>query len=592
MKKRRRSNASTFISAGRLSLFAAAIICVFCAILGRLYYLHVVRSDVSIAETDKARNRFDTIPARRGNITDVHRNLLATSRPVTVLGADPSTLKFTPENEKKLSLIAALIDLPYSELRKKCLENPDRQWVKLAEIYDDATYSKIMSYKVKGIYGNRKYERVYPSGELMSHVVGFVNKEFDAVMGIERQFDFYLRGQDGFIKTERDGRRRELVQFRSKDVPPTDGMNVELSIDLVLQEIVQSELRKINDKYNPDFATIIVSEPSTGYILAMASTPGFDPNNFSKYPQGNLRNRAISDQYEPGSTFKIVPISAALNESLVGPEDRFDCDLDTVTYKGRTLRLPREAHKMETLSVREIAKKSSMKRSVQRGLIFGERSFNDYAELFGFGQKTKIGLEGEIGGTLHEVKNWDGLTITRLPMGHAVAATPLQVHCAMSVIANQGIYMQPQLVRKIYDNSGQTIMNYPPRGVRKVINPKIANLMSEMLTEVVSQTGTASRAQLKGFAVAGKTGTSQKIVDGKYSNRKHVASFTGFFPAQRPRLVITVVVDSPNLNGIGYGGIVAAPSFKSVAEQAANYLGIQSDEEFEKKVAWKGFSQW
>ncbi len=319
----------------------------------------------------------------------------------------------------------------------------------------------------------------------------------------------------------------------------------------------------------------------------MASYPNFDPNEYNKYPQDSLRNRAICDQYEPGSTFKIVPISAALNESLVGPDDVFDCNAPTVTYKGRVLRLPKEAHKMGNLSVRDIAKKSSNKGSAHLGILLGERKLYNYAHLYGFGEKTNIGLVGEIAGTLHKVKDWDGLTITRLPMGHAVAVTPLQIHCAMSVIANQGIYMQPQLVRRVFDKNGKTVMNYPPKAMRRIIRPKIATLMSEMLSEVVSDTGTARRAALKGFKVAGKTGTSQKIINGTYSTRDHVASFTGFFPAQRPRLVITVVVDSPKLKGVGYGGIVAAPSFRNIAEQAANYLGIQSDEEFEKMVAWR-----
>jgi cell division protein FtsI/penicillin-binding protein 2 len=319
----------------------------------------------------------------------------------------------------------------------------------------------------------------------------------------------------------------------------------------------------------------------------MASYPNYDPNHYNKYNPDNLRNRAICDQYEPGSTFKIVSISGALNESLVGPDDVFDCDAPTVTYKGRVLRLPKEAHKMDKLSVRDITKKSSNKGSAQLGILLGEKKLYNYAHLYGFGEKTNIGLSGEIAGTLHKVKDWDGLTITRLPMGHAVAATPLQVHCAMSVIANQGIYMQPQLVRKVFDNNSKTIVSYPPHAVRRVISPKIANLMSEMLTEVVSKTGTARRAAVEGFKVAGKTGTTQKIINGVYSSRDHVASFSGFFPAQRPRLVITVVVDSAKMRGIAYGGVVAAPSFRNVAEQAASYLGIQTDENYEKKVAWR-----
>ncbi|MBQ6534102.1 MAG: penicillin-binding protein 2, partial [Opitutales bacterium] len=440
---------------------------------------------------------------------------------------------------------------------------------------------------IKGLRGDRKYVRVYPSGSLAAHVVGFVNKEFSAELGVEKKFDYYLRGQDGWIETERDGRREELGHFRSRDVQPVDGMNVEVSIDSIIQEIAQREVAAIVEKYNPASATIIVGEPSTGYVLAMASYPDFNPNKYNKYPQDNLRNRAICDQYEPGSTFKIVAISGALNESLVGPDDVFDCNAPTITYKGRVLRLPKEAHKMDKLSVREITKKSSNKGSAHLGVLLGERKLYHYAHLYGFGEKTDIGLSGEIAGTLHKVKDWDGLTITRLPMGHAVAATPLQVHCAMSVIANQGIYMQPQLVKRVFDKNGKTAISYPPKAVRRVISPKIATLMSEMLVEVVSETGTARRAALKGFKVAGKTGTSQKIINGAYSSRDHVASFSGFFPAQRPRLVITVVVDSPKMKGVGYGGLVAAPSFSSVAEQAANYLGIQTDEEYEKKVAWR-----
>lgn len=430
--------------------------------------------------------------------------------------------------------------------------------------------------------------RAYPLGRLASHAVGFVNREFSPVMGIEKQFDFYMRGQDGWIETERDGRRRERPEFRERDVKPVDGLNVQITIDSIIQEMAQRQLAKIAREYSPEFASIIVSDPSTGYILAMASYPDFDPNDFNKFSQDALRNRAISDQYEPGSTFKIVPVSAALNEGAVGPEDRFDCNAQTAAYRGKTLRLPKEAHPMGTLTVRDIVKKSSNKGSAQLGMIIGEKTLYDYASAFGYGKKTDIGLTGEIAGTLRKVSEWDGLTITRLPMGHAVAATPLQVHCAMGVIANQGIYMQPQLVRRVYGPDGKTKILYPPRGIRRVVSAKIASLMGEMLSEVVSNDGTARRAQLKGFKVAGKTGTSQKIINGAYSTRQHVASFTGFFPAQRPRLLITVVVDSPKMKGVGYGGIVAAPAFREIAEQAAKYLGIQTDEEFEKKVAWKG----
>lgn len=488
-----------------------------------------------------------------------------------------------PEAFKEL---AKILKIERSEIEKNFVSFSPR-WKKIAEKLDDETYEKIKELKIKGITGTRSYIREYPSGKLAAHIVGFVNKEFIAQQGIESKFDYYLKGQDGLIETEIDGRRKELAHWRKREIPATDGNNIELTIDSIIQEIAQREVRNIVTKYNPTSATIIISDPSTGYILGMESYPNYDPNTYNKFNPDCLRNRAICDQYEPGSTFKIVSISAALNESLVNPDDVFDCDIHTVKYKNRVLKLPKEAHKMGKLSVRDITKKSSNKGSAQLGIMLGEKKLYEYASLYGFGKMTNISLSGEISGTLHEVKNWDGLTITRLPMGHAVAATPLQVHCAMSVIANQGIYMQPQVVRRVFNNKGETEMNYPPKAMRRVISSKIATIMSDMLVEVVGKDGTARRAALTGFKVAGKTGTTQKIINGAYSSRDHVASFSGFFPAQRPRLVITVVVDSPKMRGIGYGGVVAAPAFKNVAEQAANYLGIQTDDEYEKKVAWR-----
>ncbi len=600
MRTRRKTKTPIFVKPWRIFTVVAALSFVFLAVFGRLYYLHVVKKDWSEQSVEKVRNRHITLNARRGDITDAHGGLLATSRPVMEVGVDPEVVDTQSEESlKKLDTIAALLEMRREELLKKCRksryiveEDGEKvvkkvRWVKLRDCVDLALYDRISEIGVKGIYGNRKYVRVYPTGALLSHAVGFVNKEFVAEMGVERQFDYYLRGQDGWREIERDGKGRELPQFRPRDVPPTDGLNVELTIDIIIQEMAQRELKRIVEEYSPEGATIIVGEPATGHILAMANYPNFDPNKFGKYPQDNLRNRAISDQYEPGSTFKIVSISAALNESLVGPDDVFDCNASTMEYRGRILRLPKEAHKMGNLSVREITKKSSNKGVAQLAALLGEQKLYDYARLYGFGEKTGLGLVGEIPGTLHKTKDWDGLTITRLPMGHAIAATPLQIHCAMCVIANDGIYMAPQIVKRVYAKGGETKFSYPPKAERRVISSKIAHLMSDMLSEVVSDTGTARRAKVRGFKVAGKTGTSQKIINGKYSTQKHVASFCGFFPAQRPRIAITVLVDSPKLKGVGYGGLVAAPAFGAIAEKVANYMGIKSDEEFEKTVAWK-----
>jgi len=580
-----------------------ALCAAFCAVFARLYYLHVVKSQWSKDTVEQARNRFDKIDARRGDIVDARGNLLATSRPVIELGLDPERVLGTPEENEKFAKVAALLGISVSEITEKCRKGTYSvqtdegteircvRWRKIAENLDDTTYAKIQELKIKALYGNRKYVRVYPMNALVSHAVGFVNKEFEPQMGIEKQFQYYLKGQDGWRETERDGRRREVAQFRTREVEPKDGMNVELTIDVIIQEMAQREIKNIVDNYDPESATIIVSEPSTGYILAMASYPSFDPNNFNKYSQEALRNRAISDQFEPGSTFKIVPISAALNESLVTINDSFDCKSPTISYKGRLLALPKDSHPHDTLTVREITQKSSNRGVAHLAVLMGENKLYDYSKNFGYGAKTGLGLVGEIGGTLHAPKDWDGLTITRLPMGHAIAATPLQVHCAMSTIANQGIYMQPQLVKRVFDPSGADSINFPPVAVRRVISSKTATVMSDILTDVVSEGGTARRAEIEGYKVAGKTGTTQKLIDGKYSSTHHVASMTGFFPAQRPRVVITVVVDNPKMKATGYGGVVAAPVFSNIGTQIASYLGIQTDKDFEKMVAWRQYRQ-
>ncbi len=599
MKNHRQGRYRAYVQRGRFVFLGTALFVVFAAVFARLYYLHVERNEWSVSIVDKVRSRFDKIDARRGDIVDVRGNILATSRPVIELGVDPERITDTPEEAEKISAMCALLGITRESISDKLqkatyTETTDEgeatrsvRWRKIADDVDDATYAKITELKIKAVYGNRKYVRMYPSGALASHVIGFVNKEFAPQMGIEEQFQYYLKGQDGWRETERDGRRREAAQFRTREVEPKDGMNVELTIDVIVQEMAQHELKNIVDEYDPDSATIIVSEPATGYIVAMANYPNFDPNQYGKYSTDSLRNRAICDQIEPGSTFKIVPIAAALNESLVGINDSFDCKSPTLSYKGRILRLPKDSHPHDSLSVREITQKSSNRGVAHLAVLMGENKLHDYADLFGYGKKTQLGLIGEVSGTLHKVKDWDGLTITRLPMGHAVAATPLQMHCAMATIANQGIYMRPILVKRVYDRNGEGQISFPPLAERRVVSSKTATVMSEILVDVVGEGGTARKAEIKGYKVAGKTGTTQKIIDGKYSTKQHVASMTGFFPAQRPRVVITVVVDNPKLRGTGYGGVIAAPAFAKIGAQVANYLGIQTDSDFEKMVAWR-----
>ena len=310
----------------------------------------------------------------------------------------------------------------------------------------------------------------------------------------------------------------------------------------------------------------------------MANWPTYDPNEFNnteKYKLAYQRNLAVTDIYEPGSTFKIVPIGAALSEEMINPSMTFNCSLDRVPYRGRVVRLPKDHGKdYGVLSVEDIIAYSSNRGAAQVGIMLGDQRLYDYARAFGFGEETGFLLGPERDGILHQPKNWDGLTISRLPMGHAIAVTPLQAHFAMSVLANDGILMKPQIINRVEDSDGNLIDSYEPKALRRVISSSSARLLSKMLVKTVSPEGTAPQAQIPGMEVAGKTGTAQRLEkSGGYSATEVDVSFIGYFPASDPRLVITVVIYNPQ-KGVRYGGHLAGPAFKSVAEQLIHLLGI------------------
>ncbi len=472
------------------------------------------------------------------------------------------------------------------------------RWAKLSDTVEESTYARIQALDIKGVYGQRAYRRAYPHNSLAAHVVGYVNKQGEAAAGIERYADFYLHGRDGWREGERDGLRRELAQFRTRDVPASDGYNVRLSIDANIQHMAEDELDTIVRKYAPQKATIIISDPQTGFILALANTPTFNLNEYNQVPasdQAAMRNAAVADMYEPGSVFKIVAASAALNEGLVTPGTTFDCSINQIDYKGMTRGLPREDHNFdEPLSVAEIVSHSSNRGAAQLAMRLGDERFYDYARSFGFGQLTGFPVGGEIGGWMAAPAKWDGLTITRMPMGQSITATPLQMHMAMGVIASGGYLMRPQVIQQITDASGEVVYRYTGVAKHRVISAETARTMARLLQGVVSDRktrygaeGTAPEAAIPNYEVAGKTGTSQKYMpevmpSGKVkllpSAKHHVASFVGFFPASRPQVAISVIVDDADARapgGVAYGKTVAAPSFKHLGEQLIQYLDIK-----------------
>ena len=585
--------------------------------------------------------------------------ILATSRTLIVLGVDPQSLR--TEDEKKWPQLAELIGVPLPELTKILLtksrpavpanastasstakpgdlvinfsftsdaaaakpagpagaaaepaaedivlddtadENGLRpiRWAKLSETVEESTYARIQALEIKGVYGQRVYRRAYPHNTLAAHVIGYVNKQGEAAAGVERYADFYLHGRDGWREGERDGLRRELAQFRTRDVPAADGFNVRLSIDANIQHMAEDELDAIAKKYAPLKATIIVSDPQTGFILALANYPTFNLNEYNLVPaaeQGAMRNTAVADMYEPGSVFKIVAASGALNDGLVTPASRFDCSQDKIDYKGRTRGLPSEDHNFdEPLSVAEIISHSSNRGAAQLAMKLGDERFYEYARAFGFGQLTGFPFGGEIVGSMASPAKWDGLTITRMPMGQSIAATPLQMHMAMGVVASGGYLLRPQIISQISDASGEPVYRYSGIAKQRVISQETARTMARLLTGVVSDRrtrygteGTAPEAAIPNYEVAGKTGTSQKYLPEVMANgsvrllpsrKHHVASFVGFFPASRPQVAISVIVDDADAHapgGVAYGAKVAAPSFKHLGEQLIQYLDIKA----------------
>ncbi|AOS46417.1 Stage V sporulation protein D [Lacunisphaera limnophila] len=592
----------------RLTLLAVGVLICFLAVGVRLVFLHVLDREDLLAYVDKARRQIVVEHARRGAILDARGNLLATSRSEITLAVDPWALvdyleadkneprrarKAAAERTKRVQL-AALLGISTGELeeafvprqRSVDLEQDGRdgardgrvkdRWVKLREGLDEPTYDQIAALDIRGLTANRVYRRVYPGGGLAANLIGYLNREGTSVTGAERHFDLYLKGEDGWIESEKDGTRRELAQFRSREVPARDGHDVVLTIDSVVQNIIEDELRSIAEQYNPNFATIIASDVRTGRILGMANYPSFDLNQYNKAPLEAQRNYAVTDIIEPGSTFKIVAAGAALDQGLVTPASAFDCGNPIANYKGRDLKLPKEDHPFGLLTVSEIVSHSSNRGAAHLAMLMGGEKFHEYVERFGFGASTKFQLGGEVRGLLEPPARWDGLTITRMPMGHAVAATPLQIHMAMSVVANGGALLRPQIIQEIRDADGRVIRTFEPEKRTQVMKPSTAALLAQMLHGVVGPEGTAAGFDIPGFEIAAKTGTTQKIIDGKYVNNRHVASFVGFFPASRPEIVLSVIVDDAKMaKGNAYGRAVAAPAFKNVAEQLIQYLGIQ-----------------
>jgi cell division protein FtsI (penicillin-binding protein 3)/stage V sporulation protein D (sporulation-specific penicillin-binding protein) len=560
----------------RIAVASAFLGLLFTGFSSRLIYIAVAKHDEYSTLAAEKNSIRQTLYAKRGIVYDRNGEVLAENAPVRTAFADGSHV----EHPRKLAEVAApFLQMSVGELAEKLAT--DRKYVVLrhdipAEVAFELQKAMETAH-MRGIYFANDFKRVHPNGSMLCHVMGFLNHERHGVQGIEAAMDDYLTGQDGYRYIERDRTGRELVVYRGQEREPRDGLNVTLTIDMGLQSIVEDELDAAVKEYKPETAIVVMANPKTGEILAMANRPNFEPDAIGEAQPEQMKNHAVIDMFEPGSIFKIVVSSAALNEGLINTETLINCEGGRFAYGGKVLR---DHHGYGMIPVHDILMHSSNIGSAKLALMEGEQTFYEYIKRFGFCEHTGIELPGEISGLVPPPARWDKLSITRMPMGQAVAVTPLQAVMAMSVIANGGKLMAPKLVKSLSDSSGKVIQNFQPSVVRQVINPETAAIVRNALVDVVSPRGTAVLASVPGFRVAGKTGTAQiaKPGGGYYdrSENRYLASFLGFMPADDPAFVCLVMVKYPKVGPeLYYGGLVAAPIFSRIAERAARYLDLQ-----------------
>ena len=570
-------------SRSRCALICAGFIALFSVISFRLIYLQVIKHDEYAELAAEKHGYKQIIYAERGIIFDANNEVLAHNIPVETVVADATRLN---NPQAVVNLLSNELDIPAELLAEKL--NCQRRYIVLKrevpESLANALREKLRAGNLGGIYFEYDASRIYPNGSMLCHVIGFTDFEHHGIQGVEASMDEYLRGQDGYRYVERNRAGQEIVPFRGQERAPRNGYQVHLTVDLGLQNIIENEIDAAMKEFTPQKATIILMRPQTGEILAMANRPNFDLNLRSEAKPEGMKNRAIIDMMEPGSTFKIVAAASALNERKLRFDSSVFCENGLWNFGGAALH---DHRAFGYLSVRDILIKSSNIGAAKLALSVGQEKFYEYIRRFGFGERTGIELPGEINGLIRPPRLWSKISITRIPMGHEIGVTPLQMTVAMATIANSGKLIMPHIVKSITAADGKVISSLSPVVLRQVISPETARQIGDALRGVVSDRGTAAAAAVPGFTIAGKTGTAQKVArNGGYEQGKYVVSFVGYLPAEHPEFVGLVMLDDahttkPELN---YGGLVAGPIFSRVAEKAARYLDLEPHEEIRKAI--------
>ncbi len=536
-------------------------------VFGRLSYLQLIKHGEYLARAQRQQQRTIEITPRRGIIYDRNLRALAMSVPVKSAFAVPAEIA---DESLAARLLSGVLGVPQDVLEARMASSRSFVWV--SRKLPPEKVEAIEALNLKGIYFQDENQRFYPKRDLAAHVLGFVDPDEKGLAGIEYELDSQIRSKSEKIVVMADARQR---WFDGGEAQRERGANVVLTLDEKIQYVAQRELLAAIEKTRAMAGSVIVTNPNTGEILAMANWPRFNPNVASEARAESRMNRAVAALYEPGSTFKLITLAAAFDQEITRPDEVFDCENGAIYIAGHRIR----DHKpFGLLNVADILAQSSDVGAIKIAVRLGAPRFYEYIRAFGFGAPTGVDLPGESKGLLHHLENWSAISIGSVSMGQEIGVTPIQLITAVSAIANGGLLIKPHVVQQI--KRGEQVMPLPASlsaaEPRRVIRPETAATLRRLMEGVVLH-GTGTLARLDGWTAAGKTGSAQKIdpATGRYSPTQLIASFTGFAPINNPAVTILISLDSPV--GLHEGGQVAAPVFKRIAEQVLSYLDVPRD---------------
>jgi cell division protein FtsI (penicillin-binding protein 3) len=550
----------------RLLAFAAVFTLWTVAVEARLFYLQVWNHQTMVRHAEHQHTRTVKAAAKRGDILDRNGELLALSVDADTLYADPAEVE---KPDRAAQLLCGALDGCDSARRRElqALLRKDTRYVPLGQV-SPGDAARVKALKLSGIGIYRESKRYYPKRQLGANFLGFVGVDNKGLGGLEAKYDSRIRGADGMLILQRDGQQKAMAVREER--PPTAGDSLELTIDQVLQYIAERELRAGVLEQNAKGGTAIVMDPRNGEILALANYPTFNPNAFASADSDHLANRAVQHTYEPGSTFKVVTASAALEEGILQTTDLIECAPGYIRIPGRSTPV-NDVHAYGTLSFEDVIVKSSNVGAIKAGLRIGAERLGLYVNRFGFGQILSPDFNGQSRGQVYDSSRLDLSGLASMSMGYQIGVTPLQMIAAVSSVANGGTLYEPRIVRAFVHNGTREPVE--PKPLRRTISAATAATLTEIMEQVVER-GTATAAKIEGYTIAGKTGTAAKVVDGTYSKSDYNVSFVGFAPSRKPAIAVIVVIDSPHGNVTAYGGTVAAPVFKRIAEASLRYLGV------------------